>query len=135
MLDNIKSGFRNSLVTLLEIIQVRGEMARLEINEQKNQLISVLVLALLVFIFLLFSFISLLFALDNYLLPEYKVVAFFAISGISLVLVLLFVWGIIASLKKQTSFMQSTLDELKLDIAAFKSALTFKDTFRGNNGE
>lgn len=131
MLDNIKSGFRNSFVTLLEIIQVRGEMARLEINEQKNQLISVLVLALLVFIFLLFSFVSLLFALDNYLSPEYKVVAFFVISGISFVLVLLFAWGIIASFKKQTAFMQSTLDELKLDIAAFKSALTFKD----NNGE
>lgn len=135
MLDNIKSGFRNSLVTLLEIIQVRGEMARLEINEQKNQLVSILVLALLVFIFLLFSFISLLFALDNYLLPEYKVVVFFGISGISLILVLLFIWGILASLKKQTTFMQSTLDELKLDIAAFKSALTFKDNLKGNNEE
>ncbi|HGO5855347.1 TPA: phage holin family protein [Mannheimia haemolytica] len=131
MLDNIKSGFRNSLVTLLEILQVRGEMARLEISEQKNQLVSILVLVLLVFIFLLVSFISLLFALDNYLLPEYRVIAFFAISGFSLLLVLFFVWGILSSLKKQTSFMQSTLDELKLDIAAFKTALSFKD----NNGE
>lgn len=135
MLDNIKSGFKNSLVTLLEIIQVRGEMARLEINEQKNQLVSVLVLALLIFIFLLVSFISLLFALDNYLLPEYKVVVFFAISGISLLLVLLFVWGVLASLKKQANFMKSTLGELKLDIAAFKNALTFKDNFNEHNGE
>ncbi|HDL5820565.1 TPA: phage holin family protein, partial [Mannheimia haemolytica] len=51
MLDNIKSGFRNSLITLLEIAQVRGEMARIEINEQKNQLISVLIFILLAFVF------------------------------------------------------------------------------------
>ncbi|MDW0995829.1 hypothetical protein P2L56_06815 [Mannheimia haemolytica] len=38
MLDNIKSGFRNSLITLLEIAQVRGEMARIEINEQKKSI-------------------------------------------------------------------------------------------------
>lgn len=131
MLDNIKSGFRSSLVTLLEIIQVRGEMARLEINEQKNQLVSVLILALLIFMFLSISFISLLFALDNYLLPEYRAIVFFAISGIGLLLVLLFVWGILSTLKKQAGFMQSTLEELKLDIAALKNALTFKD----NHGE
>lgn len=124
MLDNIKSGFKNSVVTLLEIAQVRGEMARIEITEQKNQLISVVIIALLAFIFLLVSFISLLFGLDNYLLPENKIKVFFSISIIAILVVIICFALIFSSLKKQRSFMQSTLEELKLDIAAFKSALT-----------
>lgn len=124
MLDNIKSGFKNSVVTLLEIAQVRGEMARIEITEQKNQLISVVIIALLAFIFLLVSFISLLFGLDNYLLPENKIKVFFSISITAILVVIICFALIFSSLKKQRSFMQSTLEELKLDIAAFKSALT-----------
>lgn len=89
MLDNIKSGFKNSVVTLLEIAQVRGEMARIEITEQKNQLISVVIIALLAFIFLLVSFISLLFGLDNYLLPENKIKVFFSISIIAILVVII----------------------------------------------
>lgn len=128
ILDNVKSGFKNSVVTLLEIAQVRAEMAKIEINEQKNQLIYVLIFILLAFLFFLVSFMALLFGLDNYLLPEQKTVVFFSISVIGLVLVAFFIWAILASLKKQRSFMQSTLEELKLDIAAFKSALTFKQS-------
>ncbi|HDL5700147.1 TPA: phage holin family protein [Mannheimia haemolytica] len=130
MLDNIKSGFRNSLITLLEIAQVRGEMARIEINEQKNQLISVLIFILLAFIFLLVSFVSLLFGLDNYLLPEQKVKVFFSIAIIMFIAVTICGVMVLSALKKQRHFMQSTLTELKLDIAAFKSALTLKQ-----NGE
>ncbi|MDD0824998.1 phage holin family protein [Mannheimia sp. AT1] len=126
MLENIKSGFRNSIVTLLELAQVRADMARVEINEQKNNLISVLILVLLAFIFLLVSFISLLFGLDNYLLPEQKVKVFFTISILTLLFVVICGIMIFFSLRKQRSFMQSTLDELKLDIAAFKNALIFK---------
>ncbi|QIM67634.1 hypothetical protein A4G16_09860 [Mannheimia granulomatis] len=130
MLDNIKSGFRNSIITLLEIAQVRGEMARLEISEQKNQLVSVLIFVLLGFIFLLVSFISLLFGLDNYLLPDQKIKVFFAISIVAFIAVVICGVMILSSLKKQRNFMQSTLTELKLDIAAFKNALTLKQ-----NGE
>ncbi|EXI62822.1 hypothetical protein MHD_06780 [Mannheimia granulomatis] len=130
MLDNIKSGFRNSIITLLEIAQVRGEMARLEISEQKNQLVSVLIFVLLGFIFLLVSFISLLFGLDNYLLPDQKIKVFFAISIVTFIAVVICGVMILSSLKKQRNFMQSTLTELKLDIAAFKNALTLKQ-----NGE
>ncbi|QLB18076.1 phage holin family protein [Mannheimia granulomatis] len=130
MLDNIKLGFRNSIITLLEIAQVRGEMARLEISEQKNQLVSVLIFVLLGFIFLLVSFISLLFGLDNYLLPDQKIKVFFAISIVTFIAVVICGVMILSSLKKQRNFMQSTLTELKLDIAAFKNALTLKQ-----NGE
>ncbi|QLB15780.1 hypothetical protein A6B39_10130 [Mannheimia granulomatis] len=130
MLDNIKSGFRNSIITLLEIAQVRGEMARLEISEQKNQLVAVLIFVLLGFIFLLVSFISLLFGLDNYLLPDQKIKVFFAISIVTFIAVVICGVMILSSLKKQRNFMQSTLTELKLDIAAFKNALTLKQ-----NGE
>lgn len=126
MLENIKSGFRKSIVTLLELIQVRADMARVEINEQKNKLISVLILILLAFIFLLVSFISLLFGLDNYLLPEQKVKVFFSISILTLLFVIICGIMIFLSLRKQRGFMQSTLDELKLDITTLKNALIFK---------
>lgn len=127
MLDNIKSGFRNSIVTLLEIAQVRGEMARLEINEQITRLILLIISILLAFIFLLISALSFLFGLDNYLPSEQKIKVFFTIAIISLIAVVICGFLLFASLKKQRSFMQSTLSELKLDIAAFKSALTLKN--------
>lgn len=130
MLDNIRSGFRNSIVTLLEIAQVRGEMARLEINEQITRLISVIIFILLAFIFLLISALSLLFGLDNYLLPEQKIKVFFGIAIFAILAVVVCGFLLFNSLKKQRSFMQDTLNELKLDIAAFKSALTLKQ-----NGE
>lgn len=130
MLDNIRSGFRNSIVTLLEIAQVRGEMARLEINEQITRLISVIIFILLAFIFLLISALSLLFGLDNYLPPEQKIKVFFGIAIFAILAVVVCGFLLFNSLKKQRSFMQDTLNELKLDIAAFKSALTLKQ-----NGE
>lgn len=130
MLDNIRSGFRNSIVTLLEIAQVRGEMARLEINEQITRLISVIIFILLAFIFLLISALSLLFGLDNYLPPEQKIKVFFGIAIFAILAVVVCGFLLFNSLKKQRSFMQDTLNELKLDIAAFKNALTLKQ-----NGE
>lgn len=130
MLDNIRSGFRNSIVTLLEIAQVRGEMARLEINEQITRLISVIIFILLAFIFLLISALSFLFGLDNYLPPEQKIKVFFGIAIFAILAVVVCGFLLFNSLKKQRGFMQDTLNELKLDIAAFKSALTLKQ-----NGE
>lgn len=114
MLDNIKSGFRNSLITLLEIAQVRGEMARIEINEQKNQLISVLIFILLAFVFLLVSFVSLLFGLDNYLLPEQKVKVFFSIAIIMFIAVTICGMMILSALKKTTPFYAKYINRAKI---------------------
>ncbi|QIW15166.1 hypothetical protein A4G20_01795 [Pasteurellaceae bacterium RH1A] len=122
LLQNIKSSIKNSGITLLELATVRLEMAKLEINQQKERLIKTLILVLFIFVFFLFSTISLLFGLDAILLPEQKQWVFFAISGGSFALMLILALITVALLKKQRHFMHNTLEELKLDIEALKSA-------------
>nr|WP_231284620.1 phage holin family protein [Pasteurella bettyae] len=126
MLQNLKSGIKNSAFTLLELAQVRLEMARIELNEQKNQLILTLALVLLSSIFLLISFISLLFGLNTILSEEQKVWVFFLISGMGILFVFILGGIVISSLKKQRHFMEATLQEVKLDIEAMKKATQLK---------
>lgn len=114
---------KNTTLTFLELIQIRLEMARIELIEQKNFLIKLFCLVSLSFIFLLVSFISLLFGLNSILEPSQKSAVFFSISAVMLVIILIFLFSIRNILKRQRNFMNTTLTEMKYDIQALKHSL------------
>ncbi|WP_386689866.1 phage holin family protein [Lonepinella sp. MS14437] len=122
-IQNIKTGVKNMLITLLELAQVRLDMARIELIQQKEQLVITLISALLFIVFLLITLISGLFAVNVYFEdPSQRLIAFLTISGITLLLAVAVIFIILNSLKKQRTFMQNTLEEVKLDIATLKQA-------------
>ncbi|MDG6896028.1 phage holin family protein [Volucribacter amazonae] len=120
-IQNIKKGIKALLVTSLELLHVRLEMARIELTQQKESLIFTLILTFLGLILLLIAFISGLFGLNALLVePQDKIRVFFGVSAVALLIVFAFAVMIIQSLRKQRRFMVETLNELKLDIAALK---------------
>ena len=122
-ISKIKSGVKNSFVTALELIGVRLEMAKLELNEQKESLLLIILLALACFLFLLFAGLSLLFALNTWL-PENDKFSVFMFIGVGcMILILIFALIILRLIRRQRGFLDTTIRELKLDIAAIKQSV------------
>ena len=122
-ISKIKSGVKNSFVTALELIGVRLEMAKLELNEQKESLLLIILLALTCFLFLLFAGLSLLFALNTWL-PENDKFSVFMFIGVGcMILILIFALVILRLIRRQRGFLDTTIRELKLDIAAVKQSV------------
>ena len=114
---------KNTLITTLELTQIRLQMLRIDFIQLKNSLLSSLIIILFSSLLLLVSFISLLFGLDSYLAPENKITVFFSISVISLFIVLLLAFGLSRFLKKQKTFMMDTVLEIQQDISALKNII------------
>ena len=114
---------KNTLITTLELTQIRLQMLRIDFIQLKNSLLSSLIIILFSSLLLLVSFISLLFGLDSYLAPENKITVFFSISVISLFIVLLLAFGLSRFLKKQKTFMMDTVIEIQQDINALKNII------------
>ena len=114
---------KNTLITTLELTQIRLQMLRIDFIQLKNALLSSLIIILFSSLLLLVSFISLLFGLDSYLAPENKITVFFSISVISLFIVLLLAFGLSRFLKKQKTFMTATVIEIQQDINALKNII------------
>lgn len=124
----IKNSIKNTLVTMLELVYVRLDMARIELIQQRNSFITILAAILVACVCLLVAFISFLFGLNSILPAEMQKVVFFAISGGALFFCLLIFLGIWYFLKKQNGFMSLTLEEVRRDIFAIKNMLnTSKD--------
>ena len=114
---------KNTLITTLELTQIRLQMLRIDFIQLKNSLLSSLIIILFSSLLLLVSFISLLFGLDSYLAPENKITVFFSVSVISLFIVLLLAFGLSRFLKKQKTFMMDTVIEIQQDISALKNII------------
>ena len=114
---------KNTLITTLELTQIRLQMLRIDFIQLKNSLLSSLIIILFSSLLLLVSFVSLLFGLDSYLAPENKITVFFSISVISLFIVLLLAFGLSRFLKKQKTFMMDTVIEIQQDISALKNII------------
>ena len=114
---------KNTLITTLELTQIRLQMLRIDFIQLKNSLLSSLIIILFSSLLLLVSFISLLFGLDSYLAPENKITVFFSISVISLFIVLLLAFGLSRFFKKQKTFMMDTVIEIQQDISALKNII------------
>lgn len=114
---------KNTLITTLELTQIRLQMLRIDFIQLKNSLLSSLIIILFSSLLLLVSFISLLFGLDSYLAPENKITVFFSISVISLFIVLLLAFGLSRFLKKQKTFMMDTVIEIQQDINTLKNII------------
>lgn len=114
---------KNTLITTLELTQIRLQMLRIDFIQLKNSLLSSLIIILFSSLLLLVSFISLLFGLDSYLAPENKITVFFSISVIALFIVLLLAFGLSRFLKKQKTFMMDTVIEIQQDISALKNII------------
>ena len=114
---------KNTLITTLDLTQIRLQMLRIDFIQLKNSLLSSLIIILFSSLLLLVSFISLLFGLDSYLAPENKITVFFSISVISLFIVLLLAFGLSRFLKKQKTFMMDTVIEIQQDISALKNII------------
>ena len=122
-ISKIKSGVKNSFVTALELIGVRLEMAKLELNEQKESLLLIILLALTCFLFLLLAGLRLLFALNTWL-PENDKFSVFMFIGVGcMILILIFALIILRLIRRQRGFLDTTIRELKLDIAAIKQSV------------
>ncbi|MDH2925392.1 putative superfamily III holin-X [Nicoletella semolina] len=119
----IKNSIKNTVVTVLELAHVRLDMARIELVQQKNYLITTLIAVFVIFVSLLVAFLSLLFGLHSVLDPEMQKIVFFSISGGAMLVCLLMGIIILRSLKKQSHFMTQTLNEIRSDIIAIKSTL------------
>ncbi|MGC7560865.1 phage holin family protein [Pasteurella sp. PK-2025] len=114
---------KNITLTSIELLQVRLEMARIELVEQKNFLVALFSVLFFIFILFLVSFISLLFGLNAVLDPEMKKIVFFAVSAVAFFIILILLLIMRGILKKQRNFMLTTLTEMKHDIQALKGAL------------
>ena len=114
---------KNTLITTLDLTQIRLQMLRIDFIQLKNSLLSSLIIILFSSLLLLVSFISLLFGLDSYLAPENKITVFFSISVIALFIVLLLAFGLSRFLKKQKTFMMDTVIEIQQDISALKNII------------
>lgn len=114
---------KNTLITTLELTQIRLQMLRIDFIQLKNALLSSLIIILFSSLLLLVSFISLLFGLDSYLAPENKITVFFSISVISLFIVFILAFGLSRFLKKQKTFMMDTVIEIQQDISALKNII------------
>ncbi|MDH2927689.1 phage holin family protein [Lonepinella koalarum] len=120
-IQNIKTGVKNIFITMLELAQVRLEMARIELSQHTRHLVSVLISVLILIVLLFIALMSGLFAINTYFDdPSQRLIAFSSISGIALLFIIISIFVIFNGLKKQRSFMQSTLKEVKLDIATLK---------------
>ena len=114
---------KNTLITTLDLTQIRLQMLRIDFIQLKNSLLSTLIIILFSFLLLLISFISLLFGLNSYLSPENKIIVFFSISVIALFIVLLLAFGLSRFLKKQKTFMMDTVIEIQQDISELKNII------------
>lgn len=114
---------KNTLITTLELTQIRLQMLRIDFIQLKNSLLSSLIIILFSSLLLLVSFISLLFGLDSYLAPENKITVFFSISVISLFIVFILAFRLSRFLKKQKTFMMDTVIEIQQDISALKNII------------
>jgi|GEM_PF-747139 uncharacterized protein PM0613 len=114
---------KNTLITTLDLAQIRLQMLRIDFIQLKNSLLSTLIIILFSFLLLLISFISLLFGLNSYLSPENKIIVFFSISIIALFIVFLLAFGLSRFLKKQKTFMMDTVIEIQQDISALKNII------------
>ena len=114
---------KNTLITTLDLTQIRLQMLRIDFIQLKNSLLSSLIIILFSSLLLLVSFISLLFGLDSYLAPENKITVFFSISVISLFIVFILAFGLSRFLKKQKTFMMDTVIEIQQDINALKNII------------
>lgn len=110
---------KNITLTSLELIHVRLEMARIELVEQKNFLVTLFTALFLILI----SFISLLFGLNSVIAPEIKHLVFFGISAGAFLIILILLLVMRDTVTKQRNFMVTTLAEVKNDIQALKGAL------------
>lgn len=114
---------KNTLITTLDLTQIRLQMLWIDFIQLKNSLLSTLIIILFSFLLLLISFISLLFGLNSYLSPENKIIVFFSISVIALFIVFLLAFGLSRFLKKQKTFMMDTVIEIQQDISALKNII------------
>lgn len=114
---------KNTLITTLELTQIRLQMLRIDFIQLKNSLLSSLIIILFSSLLLLVSFISLLFGLDSYLASENKITVFFSISVISLFIVFILAFWLSRFLKKQKTFMMDTIIEIQQDISALKNII------------
>ncbi|MGY4677100.1 phage holin family protein [Pasteurella sp. P03HT] len=114
---------KNITLTSLELVQVRLDMARVELIQQKNFLVTLLTALFLILILLLVSFISLLFGLNSIIDPEIKHLVFFGISAGAFFIILILLLVMRNTVAKQRNFMVTTLTEIKGDIQALKGAL------------
>lgn len=123
MFENFRQQIKNVVTTTLELAHTRLEMARIELVQQKNYLVATLIILFSLFILFLVGFISLLFALNAYFPEETKITVFFSISAVVFFLILILTVMLLKTLKKQSGFMTTTLDEISKDITALKSVI------------
>lgn len=122
-INKIKSGLKHSFITALELASIRLEMAKLELNEQKEHVLLIIVFALCGFLLLLLAGLSLIFALNAWLPEADKFRVFMLIACGCVLLVLILAILMIRLIRKQRGFLNDTLREVKLDLAAIKQSI------------
>ena len=118
---------KEMLGTVVELLLVRLQMARVDILDLKNTLIKVLLSTVAALILFLLGFICLLFGLNAVLSPLAKIWVFFGLAVLSLLVIGLLVMNALSALKGQQACLQSTLKGLQDDVAYIRGDKRYSD--------
>ncbi|MBP6562237.1 MAG: phage holin family protein [Neisseriaceae bacterium] len=115
------------LSNVLDLLFVRVQMARLEMQEHKDNLVANVVSLILVGISALVAVVCLLLGLNAVLPPVAKIWVFFGIAVVALAVMLWLLSGISARKQDQKQLLSDTLLELKNDLSMLKGRIDALD--------
>lgn len=103
-----------------KLMWIRAQMLRLDAIAQIKSIVLLIFALIFSGIFFFLGFLTLLFALNSILSPQAKIWTFFGITGLLLLLIIIFGIFIIKLWQKQSQFMIETLSAINEDISYLK---------------
>ncbi|XDZ50906.1 phage holin family protein [Neisseriaceae bacterium CLB008] len=115
------------LSNVLDLLFVRVQMARLEMQTHKDNLVANVVSLILVGISALIGVVCLLLGLNAVLPPLAKVWVFFGVAVVALLVMVWLLVGMNARKRDQKQLLSDTLVELKNDLSTLKGRIDALD--------
>ncbi len=115
------------LGNVLDLLFVRVQMARLEMQAHKENLVANVVSLILVGVSALVVVVCLLLGLNAVLPPLAKIWVFFGLAALALIIMLVLLKGMMARQKQQKLLLSDTLVELKNDLSTLKGRIDALD--------
>lgn len=115
------------LGNVLDLLFVRVQMARLEMQAHKENLVANVVSLILVGVSALVVVVCLLLGLNAVLPPLAKIWVFFGLAALALIIMLVLLKGMMTRQKQQKLLLSDTLVELKNDLSTLKGRIDALD--------
>ncbi|MBP6116209.1 MAG: phage holin family protein [Neisseriaceae bacterium] len=111
----------------LDLLFVRVQMARLEMQQHKDNLVAIVVSLILVGLCALVAAVGFLLGLNAVLPPVAKIWVFFGLAVVAVVVMVWLLVGINARKRNQKQLLSDTLLELKNDLSTLKGRIDALD--------